>query len=240
MTAGALSGVSLMIQMLVGSETQDSPHSSGILIPTPQRPLYTSTLSQFPGVLLPYRLDERRDHVSTLTEVNATLAHAREKGVAPRGLIVDNLGDPVGTPLDESTQEGLVGLCEEHNLVLMFNEVHQFDAHHPEKVHLSSFKKIVRKMNSPVALVSCNSLFEDALTEGRRGGGYFELTNFSDELVAVVCKVVRADTRCNIVQKLTFLPLRFQPNSVHQYLVKLMSTVWSAHQDPVLPHTISG
>ena len=160
--------------MLIKPVTPNNPSPSGILIPIPQYPLYTATLAQFAGTPLPYYLDESKNWSTSPAEVKAALAEAKKKGVTPKALVIINPGNPTGALLDEKTQEELVQLCEEHNLVLLADEVYQCNLHRAKEAPFTSFKKIVRRMNSPVALVSYHSTSKGVTGECGRRGGYFE------------------------------------------------------------------
>ena len=173
--------------------TQNNPSPSGVLIPIPQYPLYTATLAQFSGTPLPYYLDESKGWSTSPAEVESALVEAKKKGVTPKALVVINPGNPTGALLDEKTQEGLVKLCEEHNLVILADEVYQSNLHRPHEAPFTSFKKVVRKMNSPVGLISYHSISKGVTGECGRRGGYFELTNFPEEIIALVYKMVEMD-----------------------------------------------
>ena len=190
LTAGASPGVSLMIQMFIKPVTPNNPSPSGILIPIPQYPLYTATLAQFSGTPLPYYLDESKGWSTSPAEVKAALAEAKKKGVTAKALVIINPGNPTGALLDEKTQEELVKLCEEYNLVLLADEVYQSNLHRGKEAPFTSFKKVVRRMNSPVGLVSYHSISKGVTGECGRRGGYFELTNFPDEITALIYKMV--------------------------------------------------
>lgn len=191
LTGGATPGVALFIQMLIKPVTPNNPDPSGILIPLPQYPLYSATLAAYSGTVLPYYTDEAKGWSTSPDEVRAALAHAKERGVIAKALVVINPGNPTGALLDEETQEELVRVCEEHRLVLMADEVYQFNLHRREEGTFTSFKKIVRRMNSSIPVVSYHSVSKGVLGECGKRGGYFELTNFSEELVALVYKMVR-------------------------------------------------
>lgn len=190
LTSGATPGVALFIQMLIKPVTPNNPDPSGILIPLPQYPLYSATLAAYSGTVLPYYTDESKGWSTSPDEVRAALAHAKERGVIPKALVVINPGNPTGALLDEETQEELVKVCEEHRLVLMADEVYQFNLHRREEGTFTSFKKIVRRMNSQIPVVSYHSVSKGVLGECGKRGGYFELTNFSEELIALVYKMI--------------------------------------------------
>ena len=240
LTAGASAGVSLLIQLLIKPVTANNPSPSGVLIPIPQYPLYTATLAQFSGTPLPYYLDESKGWSTSPAEVEAALAEAKKKGVTPKALVVINPGNPTGALLDEKTQEGLVKLCEEHNLVLLADEVYQSNLHRRQEAPFTSFKKTVRKMNSPVGLISYHSISKGVTGECGRRGGYFECTNFPEEIIALVYKMVGTDGQYRVASWLTLPSLRFRLEFAHPSPVRLASTSWSGRQNPVPPPTISG
>lgn len=225
--------------MLIKPVTPNNPNPSGILIPIPQYPLYTATLAQFSGTPLPYYLDESKGWSTSPAEVRAALAEAKKKGVTAKALVIINPGNPTGALLDEKTQEELVKLCEEHNLVLLADEVYQCNLHRAKEAPFTSFKKIVRRLNSPIALVSYHSTSKGVTGECGRRGGYFECTNFPDEILALIYKMVMDEYYC-IVRYLIVITPRSQLDSVHHSPVRLVSTPWSDRQNRVLPHTISG
>jgi len=184
LTGGASAGVSLLINMLI------SDKSSGILIPIPQYPLYTATLAQHSGNPIPYYLDEAADWGTSIAEIEQAIDKAAKDGIVPKALVIINPGNPTGALLDEETQIKLVKLCEEHSLVLLADEVYQVNLHKGDKHPFSSFKKIVRQIDSPVPLVSFHSISKGVSGECGRRGGYFEVANISEPVVALMYKMV--------------------------------------------------
>ncbi|KAJ7472615.1 alanine aminotransferase [Mycena latifolia] len=176
LTAGASAGVSLLINMLISSP------SCGILIPIPQYPLYTAVLAQHHGRAIPYLLDESSSWSTSVESIEAALDAARKEGIAPKALVVINPGNPTGALLSTATMEQLVKLCEEHSLVLLADEVYQNNLHDAAAHLFTSFKKVVAQLQSPVPLGVSGEC-------GRRGG-YFELTNISPDVRALVYKLV--------------------------------------------------
>lgn len=176
--------MSLLLNVLI------TPHETGILIPIPQYPLYTATLAQFNGVPLPYHLSEPDGWSTSLSEIEAALDEAEKKGVKPRALVIINPGNPTGSLLDLPTMESIVRLCEQHSLVLLADEVYQTNLHSPSTHPFYSFKYAVRKLNSPVQLVSFHSISKGIKGECGRRGGYFECTNISEDVRAILYKMV--------------------------------------------------
>ncbi|KAF5345845.1 hypothetical protein D9756_011217 [Leucocoprinus leucothites] len=153
-------------------------------------PLYTATLAQYNGAPIPYYLDESKGWSTSVESIEAALKEAVAKGVEPKALVIINPGNPTGALLDEATQERLVKLCEEHSLVLLADEVYQVNIHKRATHSFTSFKKVVSKMRSPVPLVSYHSTSKGVTGECGRRGGYFECTNISEEILALIYKMV--------------------------------------------------
>jgi alanine transaminase len=184
LTAGASAGVSLLISMLI------SDPSSGILIPIPQYPLYTATLAQYSGRPVPYYLDESADWSTSAEEITRAIEKAKAEGTKTKALVIINPGNPTGALLDRATMESMVKLAEEHDLVLLADEVYQSNLHEPSSHPFTSFKKVVRDLGSKVPLVSFHSISKGVTGECGRRGGYFELANISDEVKALMYKMV--------------------------------------------------
>lgn len=166
------------------------PGKSGILIPIPQYPLYTATLAQYGGVAIPYYLDESHGWSTAPAEVEAALAKAQKDGFDPKALVVINPGNPTGSLLDYKTQVQLVQFCEQNGLVLLADEVYQANLHRAAEYPFTSFKKVVRDLNSSVALVSFHSTSKGVSGECGRRGGYFELCNVPADVRALIYKMV--------------------------------------------------
>jgi alanine transaminase len=186
LTGGASAGVSLLISMLISE-----PGKSGFLIPIPQYPLYTATLAQFSGVPIPYYLDETNEWSTSVNEIRSTLEKTRQEGkTQPKALVIINPGNPTGALLDRKTQDEIVDLCEQYNLVLLADEVYQTNLHRRETHPFTSFKKVVIESGKDVALISFHSISKGVFGECGRRGGYFECTNISDDVIALIYKMV--------------------------------------------------
>ncbi|KAI0275729.1 transaminase [Russula aff. rugulosa BPL654] len=172
LTAGASAGVTLLLSALIANP------KSGILIPIPQYPLYTATLAAHTGVGIPYHLDEGADWATSAPEIEAAIEKAVAEGVEPKALVIINPGNPTGAVLDEATMEKVVRVCERHNLVLLADEVYQSNLHQRASHPFTSFKKLIRALDSPGVTGEC----------GRRGG-YYECTNINDDIIALLYKM---------------------------------------------------
>jgi alanine transaminase len=185
LTAGASAGVDLLIDVLISST------KSGILIPIPQYPLYTATLARHNGTPIPYYLDETSNGWTTsVDEVERSIKKALSENIEPKALVIINPGNPVGSVLALDEQKALIRLCEKYNIVLLADEVYQVNIHTPNTHTFTSFKKIVRMLDSHVPLVSFHSISKGVTGECGRRGGYFEAINIPDDSIALLYKMV--------------------------------------------------
>lgn len=184
LTAGASAGVTLLLTMLIANP------KSGILIPIPQYPLYTATLAAHSGVGIPYHLDEEAEWATSAPDIEAAIQKAvAEEGIEPKALVIINPGNPTGAVLDEATMQKVVRLCEQHNLVLLADEVYQSNLHQRASHPFTSFKKLVRALDSPIPLISFHSISKGVTGECGRRGGYFECVNVDEEIIALLYKM---------------------------------------------------
>jgi alanine transaminase len=139
---------------------------------------------------VPYYLDEARGWDTTPADVTNAIKKAHGEGTDVRALVVINSGNPTGALLDAETMTALVKLCEEHALVLLADEVYQVNLHEAATHPFTSFKKVVRDLDSRVPLISLHSISKGVTGECGRRGGYFELTNFAPDVRAVLYKMV--------------------------------------------------
>ena len=65
---------------------------TGILIPLPQYPLYSATITLCGGTAVPYYLDESKDWIANLESIEIAIQNA--KGIDIRAIAVINPGNP--------------------------------------------------------------------------------------------------------------------------------------------------
>jgi alanine transaminase len=175
--------VTLLLTVLIANP------KSGILIPIPQYPLYTATLAAHSGVGIPYLLDEEAGWATSAPEIEAAIQKAVAEGIEPKALVIINPGNPTGAVLDEATMQKVVRLCEQHNLVLLADEVYQANLHARASHPFTSFKKLIRALDSPIPLISFHSISKGVTGECGRRGGYFECANIDEEIIALLYKM---------------------------------------------------
>jgi alanine transaminase len=183
--------------------------SDGVLVPIPQYPLYTASLTLLKGTAIPYYLNEEGNWSLNVTDLKQCITTARENGTCPRALVIINPGNPTGgcLPLDQMRE--VVQLCEAENLLLIADEVYQtniYTAHRP----FYSFKKIVCELDSPIELVSLHSVSKGMIGECGHRGGYFELHNF-DPLVQYQIYKLASISLCSSISGQVVVDLMVNP-----------------------------
>lgn len=194
LTDGAAAPVHMMMHLLIRGK------NDGILCPIPSHSLYTDSMVLRGATLVPYYLDESRGWRVNISDLKKQLDGARAKGIAVRGLVVVNPGNPTGQVLVEENQCEIVELCKNECLVLLADEVYQENIYTDQK-KFNSFKKVARSIGygeGDISLVSFHSVSNGYYGECGRRGGYMEVTGFSSEVMGEVYKVASLSACSNI------------------------------------------
>ncbi|KAF3761507.1 PLP-dependent transferase [Cryphonectria parasitica EP155] len=188
LSAGASSGVNTLLHIICANE------KTGILVPIPQYPLYTASLSVLNATCVPYYLDEHKNWGTDLSAIKKACAEAKASGVDVRAIVIINPGNPTGASLSESDIRDIIEFAREERLVLMADEVYQTNVFIGEFV---SFKKVLRTLQkeSPgkydgMELASLHSVSKGMVGECGHRGGYFELVGFDQAVQAEIYKFV--------------------------------------------------
>jgi len=154
----------------------------GALLPLPQYPLYSATLSLLQGTQLSYALDEKSGWGLDLESCEAAILEGIKNGVAPRVFVIINPGNPTGNCLTEDTIKGALELAKKYNMVVFADEVYQTNVY-DDRRPFHSFRKVLATMNiaEDVELISFHSISKGVFGECGIRGGYMELTNVNEE-----------------------------------------------------------
>ncbi|KAJ4293738.1 alanine transaminase [Collariella sp. IMI 366227] len=189
LTAGASSGVNTLLHVLCAGP------NSGILIPIPQYPLYTASLSLLNAHCVPYLLDEQSGWGTDLATIKASYAKAQADGIDVRAIVIINPGNPTGASLPEEDIRAVLDFARQERLVVMADEVYQTNVFVGQFI---SFKRMLRQLQAEqpaagfesVELVSMHSVSKGMVGECGHRGGYFELVNFDPAVQAEIYKFV--------------------------------------------------
>ncbi|KAK6710276.1 hypothetical protein SNK05_004749 [Fusarium graminearum] len=188
LSAGASSGVNTLLNVICASP------KTGILIPIPQYPLYTATLSLLDATAVPYLLDESRNWGTDVDTIRASYEKAKADGIDVRCIVIINPGNPTGASLPEEDIRAVLEFANEENLVVMADEVYQTNVFvgkfHSFKQVLCSLQKEHPGKFDGLELASLHSVSKGMVGECGHRGGYFELVNFDADVEANIYKFI--------------------------------------------------
>ena len=188
LSAGASSGVNTLMHVIC------SKPETGILVPIPQYPLYTATLSVLNARCVPYYLEEEKAWGTNMDVIKEAYEKAVKEGTDVRAIVVINPGNPTGASLAEEDIENVIRFAAEKNLVIMADEVYQTNVFigkfHSFKRTLKTLQKNEAGKFDTVELASLNSVSKGMVGECGHRGGYFELVGFDKEVQAEIFKFI--------------------------------------------------
>jgi aspartate/methionine/tyrosine aminotransferase len=170
----------------------------GFMIPIPQYPLYSASLALYGGQRIGYFLDEGNAWQLSEAILSESLEAARGDGIHAVGLVVINPGNPTGAVLSRGNIEMVIGFARRHGLVIIADEVYQ------ENVYASghefhSFAKVMHALGDVATpLFSLHSTSKGFLGECGHRGGYLELRNVPDDVLAQFIKLQSISLCANV------------------------------------------
>ncbi len=183
LTDGASKGVEAAIVALLRDR------ADGIMIPIPQYPLYSAEIALRGGQAIPYYLDEAH-HWQLREEVLTTaIAKARADGIRPVAIAVINPGNPTGAVLTGDEIAMIIRFARANALAIFADEVYQENVY-AEFHRFTSFAKVMHDLReTTVPLFSFHSVSKGFLGECGHRGGYVELRNIPDDVMAELVKL---------------------------------------------------
>ncbi|KAF2647887.1 PLP-dependent transferase [Lophiostoma macrostomum CBS 122681] len=185
---GASSGVNTLLHIMCAKP------ESGILVPIPQYPLYTATLSVLDARCVPYYLEESQAWGTNLKAIEESYNKAIEEGTDVKAIVIINPGNPTGASLSAEDIRAVLKFAAEKGIVVMADEVYQTNVFLGEFI---SFKKALRDLQKEepgkydhLELASLHSISKGMVGECGHRGGYFELVGFDPKVAAEVYKFI--------------------------------------------------
>ncbi len=166
LTNGASEGARYLLEMLLADP------KDGVMIPTPQYPLYSATIKKCGGTQVNYYPDEDNDWNLSVSALEESIAKARKDGINVKAIVVINPGNPTGAILDEQSIKDVIDFAERHGLIVMADEVYQENLYGAE---FFSFAKVLGDRDVP--LFSFHSTSKGFYGECGHRGGYLESRN---------------------------------------------------------------
>jgi len=170
----------------------------GVMIPIPQYPLYSATLALYGGAQIGYYLDEENQWQLNHEILTASIAEAIARGVRPKAIVVINPGNPTGAVLSRDNVEMVVRFARAHGLTIIADEVYQENVY-DKSLQFNSFARVMAEMKeTEISLFSLHSVSKGFLGECGHRGGYFELRNVPEAVLAEFVKLQSISLCANV------------------------------------------
>lgn len=203
LTDGASKGVQTILRLVIGKP------SDGIMVPIPQYPLYSATITLYEGRMVPYYLDEADGWKLSRPMLEASLAKAKAEGTTVKAICVINPGNPTGAVLDESNIAMIIDFAQAHGFSILADEVYQENIYLPGDEFVSFAKVLHDRDVKDVSLFSFHSCSKGFLGECGVRGGYFEFRNVSEDVAAQILKLQSVSLCANLAgQAATYAMVR--------------------------------
>ncbi len=95
------------------------------MIPIPQYPLYSASISLNGGHACPYYLNEEKGWQLDIEELERSIAEAKKQGKNVKALCIINPGNPTGAIFSAETLEKIIQFSVRNKLVLISDEVYR-------------------------------------------------------------------------------------------------------------------
>ena len=144
LTDGASKAVQTVLRLLIGGS------HDGIMVPIPQYPLYSASITLYGGRMVPYFLDEANGWKLSRPMLEASLAKAKAEGTRVKAICVINPGNPTGAVLDEANIAMIIDFAKAHGLSILADEVYQENIYLPGDAFVS-FARVLHEKEVKVS-----------------------------------------------------------------------------------------
>jgi alanine transaminase len=170
----------------------------GIMIPVPQYPLYSASIALYGGREIGYLLDEESGWQLNETILSESLERALAQGIHPRAIVVINPGNPTGGVLSVDNIRMIVRFAQAHGLSLIADEVYQENIYGKE-LSFISVGRIMHEMGvKNLSLFTLHSVSKGFLGECGHRGGYLEIRNVPEDVLAEFVKLQSINLCANV------------------------------------------
>jgi aspartate/methionine/tyrosine aminotransferase len=197
LTDGASKGVQAALRVLIGGP------NDGIMIPIPQYPLYSATITLYEGRQVNFYMDEGNDWRLSEAMLEFSLREAEAQGIQVRAICVINPGNPTGSVMDWDNVAMVIRFAKAHDLAILADEVYQENVYLEGDRFVSFAKVLVELGEQDVSLFSFHSCSKGFLGECGQRGGYMELRNIPADVVAQILKLQSVGLCANLTGQMT-------------------------------------
>jgi len=132
--------------------------SDEILIPSPDYPLWTTSVSLAGGTAVHYVCDEASDWNPDLKDIESKITKKT------RGIVLINPNNPTGAVYDKEIVEGIVCLAEKHKLIVFADEIYDKILYDGAKHHSTA------GMSEETLIITMGGMSKNYRAAGFRGG----------------------------------------------------------------------
>lgn len=155
----------------------------GVLVPIPQYPLYSASLTELGMDLIGYYLEEDQNWALSGKELKRALNEGR-KSSNVRAIVVINPGNPTGQVLTRQNIEEIIKFAYDEKLYLFADEVYQ-DNVYAEGSKFHSFRRVMNELGPPYDGIEMAAFF--SVSKGYMGecgirGAYTEVVNMDEKV----------------------------------------------------------
>ena len=182
------------------------------MLPIPQYPLYSATITLKNGTAVNYYLDEDNDWNANLQSIEQAIIAAKINKICIKAIVVINPGNPTGQCMTKECIDGIIKIARKYNIVILADEVYQENIYYKNKFPFVSFRKCLltaehSDISNSVELISFHSVSKGIFGECGLRGGYFELNNIDQSGADMLTKLAS---------------INLCPNTIGQCMVDLM------------------
>ena len=207
LTDGASKGVQTILKLLLAGP------ADGVMIPIPQYPLYSATITLYEGRIVPYYLDEADHWKLNRSMLEESLRTARTQATRVKAICIINPGNPTGAVLDEKNIAMVLDFAREHGLAVLADEVYQENIYLPGDRFVSFARVLDARRIDDVSLFSFHSCSKGFLGECGVRGGYFECRNVPADVAAQILKLQSVNLCSNLAGQVATYAMVHPPRS---------------------------
>lgn len=197
-------GASKAAQTVIHAIIKNS--NDGIMLPIPQYPMYSASLTMAGGLSIGYYLDEENHWQLNEDILTDSYNTAKLNKLNPVAITVINPGNPTGAVLSYENIKMIINFARSHNMAILADEVYQENIY-TKTAKFHSFAKVMNDMQiNDVTLFSFHSMSKGYFGECGHRSGYLEIRNMTDDVFAQFVKFQSINLCANIVgQMATYL-----------------------------------
>uniref|UniRef100_A0A7S1WRV2 Aminotransferase class I/classII large domain-containing protein n=1 Tax=Alexandrium catenella TaxID=2925 RepID=A0A7S1WRV2_ALECA len=192
LTDGASAAVKMVLQLAVRGA------DDGVLLPIPQYPLYSATMTLLGGQSVGYFLDEQAGWSVSVEELERSVSEFRARGGNPRAIAVINPGNPTGQVLSREVMESILAFAERERLMVMADEVYQ-DNIHADGKEFVPFRKLAKELGTTVEVFTFHSVSKGVTGECGLRGGFVHCMNVAPEVKDQLYKLASISLCSNVL-----------------------------------------